>query len=97
LTPVYDLVNTTIVLVEPEEEFALELNGKKHGITKKDLIDYFGPEHCYVQKEKAVKILDSYLKKIPIFETWIQKSFLSKEMKEKYLKLLLKRAAILNK
>lgn len=95
LTPAYDLVNTTIALVEPEEELALELNGKKHGITRKDLIDYFAPEHCDVQKEQAIRILDSYLKQIPTFEAWIQKSFLSKEMKEKYVKLILERAAIL--
>ena len=87
--------NTTIALVEPQEELALELNGKKHGITRKDLIDYFAPEHCYVKKEQAIKILDSYLRQIPTFETWVQKSFLSKEMKEKYIKLILDRAAIL--
>ncbi len=95
LTPAYDLMNTTIALVEPQEELALELNGKKHGITRKDLIDYFAPEHCYVKKEHAIKILDSYLKQIPTFESWVQKSFLSKEMKEKYMKLILDRAAIL--
>jgi serine/threonine-protein kinase HipA len=95
LTPAYDLVNTTIALVEPQEELALELNGKKHGIKRKDLIDYFAPEHCYVQKEHAINILDSYLKQIPIFESWIKRSFLSKEMKEKYMKLILERAAIL--
>jgi serine/threonine-protein kinase HipA len=95
LTPAYDLMNTTIALVEPQEELALELNGKKHGITRKDLIDYFAPEHCYVKKEHAIKILDSYLKQIPTFESWVQKSFLSKEMKEKYMKLILDRAAII--
>ncbi len=95
LTPAYDLVNTTIALVEPQEELALELNGKKHGITRKDLIDYFAPAHCNVKKEQAIKILDSYLKQIPTFETWVQKSLLSKEMKGKYMKLILDRAAIL--
>jgi serine/threonine-protein kinase HipA len=96
LTPVYDLVNTTIALVEPQEELALELNGKKRGLTKKDFIDYFAPEHCYIEKEKAVEILDSYLQLIPLFEVWIKKSFLSEELKKKYSKVLLQRAAILS-
>lgn len=95
LTPAYDLVNSTIALVEPQEELALELNGKKRGITKKDLIDYFAIGHCYLGRPLAEKILDSYLKKIPEFEIWISKSFLSSEMKKKYLNLVHARAKIL--
>ena len=88
MTPVYDIVNTSIALVEPQEQLALELKGRKHGITRKDLIDYFGPELCGVKKELGEKNLDSYLKQIPSIAIWITKSFLSEEMKEKYLEVI---------
>ncbi len=97
LTPAYDLVNTTIALVDPQEQLALELNGKKHGITRRDLVEYFAPEHCYITTVEAEKILSSYLKEIPNFESWIKRSFLSQEMKENYWKVIQERASILNK
>ena len=92
LTPVYDLVNTTVALVGANEEFALELNGKKHGLTKKDLIDYFGVEHCLLLKSQAEKIVTDQLALVPEFKQWIDRSFLSKEMKDNYHKLLNARA-----
>lgn len=95
LTPVYDLVNSTIALADPQEEMALELNGKKKGFRRKDFIDYFGPEHCYVPVDRGSKILGELLELVPTYEEWIGKSFLSKEMKDKYFQILRRRANIL--
>lgn len=95
LTPVYDLVNSTIALADPQEELALELNSKKKGLKRSDFIDYFGPEHCYVPKDRGEKILKDLLNQVPTFEEWVKKSFLSDEMKKKYLYLLRQRAQIL--
>jgi serine/threonine-protein kinase HipA len=92
LTPVYDLVNTTIAMADPQEEIALELNGKKRKLTKADFIEYFGPEHCYLSQKESEKILDDFLKLVPTFHDWIAKSFLSNEMKLAYSNLLNSRA-----
>jgi serine/threonine-protein kinase HipA len=92
LTPVYDLVNSSIAFEDAKEEMALELNGKKHGFVKNDFIKYFGPECCYVSKERSEKILNQLLSKVPIFEDWIKRSFLTKGMQEKYSALLKERA-----
>ena len=91
LTPLYDVLNSTIALPEAQEELALELNGTKRKLTKADFIDYFAPEHCYVPKTKAIKILYELLDLIPIFEIWIRKSFLTKHMQDKYLDVLRER------
>lgn len=96
LTPAYDLVNSTILLPNPEEELALELNGKKKGLKRSDFIDYFGPDHCYVPKDRGEKMLKDLVTQVPTFEEWIKKSFLSKEMKDKYIQLLSMRAKILS-
>lgn len=92
LTPAYDLVNSTIAMVEPKEEFALELNGKKHGFVRSDFIDYYASESCYIPKPRAEKILESFIKLIPEYQAWIQNSFLSEEMKRNYVNLVVERA-----
>ena len=92
LTPAYDLVNTTIAMVDPKEEMALELNGKKHGFIRSDFISYFAAKHCYLSQQQAEKILGEYLNLIPEFQRWIGMSFLSDEMKRRYNELLLERA-----
>ena len=92
LTPVYDLLNTTIAMPAAEEELALELNQKKREFNRSDFIEYFGPEHCYIKKEKGNEILQELLSKVATFETWIDHSFLSEGMKEKYKILLHERA-----
>lgn len=92
LTPAYDLVNTTIALVEAQEEMALELNEKKHGFIREDFVDYFGVEHCLLLKSQAEKIVTEILKCLPEFQNWVKKSFLSEEMQEKYLAVLAERS-----
>lgn len=96
LTPVYDLVNTTIALVEPKEELALELNGKNSNFSREDFIDYFGPEHCYLSKETGGRILSEIISKKEKIEIWVKKSFLSETMKESYLQVVKKRMKVLS-
>lgn len=92
LTPMYDLLNTTVAMAAPEEEMALELGEKKRGFKRGDFIEYFGPHHCYISQERGENILLELLGKVPVFEEWIEKSFLSLEMKEKYKQLIQERA-----
>jgi serine/threonine-protein kinase HipA len=88
LSPVYDLLNTTIAIPNPIEELALPLRAKKRKITKSDLIDYFGIEKLRLS-ERVIKNAVSQLKAMSSeWEKLIKTSFLSDNMQDKYMKLL---------
>ncbi|MDQ2994468.1 MAG: type II toxin-antitoxin system HipA family toxin, partial [Pseudomonadota bacterium] len=69
---------------------ALPLNGKKNNISRKDIVDYWGE-----RMELTSKIIDAELTKIsiamPKWNALIDVSFLSEEMKKRYLNLLTER------
>jgi len=88
LSPCYDLVNSTIVLKEQDEEIALPLKGKKKHFTRNILVDYFGIERCELTEKSIEKVLKTISLAIPKWKTLIDISFLSKDMKGKYLDLL---------
>ncbi|MCF8241652.1 MAG: HipA domain-containing protein [Melioribacteraceae bacterium] len=90
-SPLYDLVNTTIVLKNAQEEIALPIRGRKNNLNKSDLVDYFGKEICGLNdtiRNQTLAKFDS------VFEDWlklIDVSFLSKEKKESYYSLISER------
>lgn len=91
LSPVYDLLNTTIAIPNPIEELALPLRAKKNKITKSDFIDYFGTERLGLNEiiiDKAVSRLQSVSAE---WESIIRTSFLSKNIQDKYIQLLSER------
>ena len=88
LSPCYDLVNSTIVLKEQDEEIALPLKGKKKHLTRNVLVNYFGIERCELTEKSIEKVLETISLEIPKWKTLIDISFLSKVMKGKYLDLL---------
>ena len=88
LSPCYDLVNSSIVLKEQAEEIALPLNGKKKHLTRNILVNYFGIERCKLTEKSIEKVLETITLAIPKWKALIDISFLSKEMKDKYLDLL---------
>ncbi len=91
LSPVYDLLNTTIAIPNPIEELALPLSAKKNKITKADLVDYFGEERLGLNERVIDKALSSLEAVSAGWGKIIEISFLSAGMKEKYLKLLTER------
>ncbi|MBS4032951.1 MAG: HipA domain-containing protein [Ignavibacterium sp.] len=95
LTPFYDLINTTISLVNPVEEIALPLKGKKNKLSRNIIVEYWGKERLQLNNQ----VIDQALNSIEVkFERWtelINKSFLSEQMKEKYILLLTERRNIL--
>jgi len=95
LSPCYDLVNSTIELKEQDEEIALQLKGKKKHLTRNILVSYFGIEKCELTEKSIEKVLEIISLAIPKWKTLINISFLSKEMKGKYLDLLDGRLIIL--
>jgi serine/threonine-protein kinase HipA len=93
LSPAYDLVNTTIVVSRPEEEFALPLNGKKNRLKRQDMVDYFGRERLGLTARVLDKILENFVRVRTVWEALIDISFLSPLMKEKYSQVLADRYA----
>ncbi|PLX69415.1 MAG: type II toxin-antitoxin system HipA family toxin [Denitrovibrio sp.] len=91
LSPVYDLLNTTIAIPNPIEELALPLRAKKNKITKADIIDYFAVERLGLNDKVITKAIDQLQSASSEWGTIIEASFLSESMQDKYLKLLIER------
>jgi serine/threonine-protein kinase HipA len=95
LSPAYDFLNSTIVLVNPLEEFALPIHGKKRKITKNDLVHYYAHEKLMLSKAVVQEVLDLYASVLSEWQLLIEKCFLSEELKVKYLEVLNQRSKVL--
>lgn len=95
LSPAYDLLNTTIVVPRTQEEIALPISGKKRNLTAKVLINYFGKERMKLNDTIISQVLNKINLELSNWEKLITVSFLSNEMKEKYLELMHRRKAII--
>ena len=93
LTPAYDLVNTTIVLPRAEEELALPLNARKNKLRREDFLDYFARGRLGLTERVIDKMLAEFRKVRPEWRVLVGISFLSDEMKDKYLNILDERFA----
>jgi serine/threonine-protein kinase HipA len=89
LSPAYDLLNVAIVNPEDKEELALTIAGKKKKITKENLID-FGSTLSLSNKQIS-SVFKRFQKNKKQSLLMIENSFLSEEMKIRYIDLLLKR------
>ncbi|MEZ7498659.1 HipA domain-containing protein [Flavobacterium sp. Arc3] len=88
LTPVYDFLNSTISIKNPEEEIALTLRGKKSNLKAADFVDYYAKERLQLNEKTIAAILLQMKKATPKWKELLEISFLTDEMKEKYLELL---------
>ena len=88
LTPIYDFLNSSIAIKNPEEEIALTLKGKKSNLKATDFVDYYAKERLQLNDKTTTTILEQMHNTIPKWKELLEISFLSDEMKEKYLKLL---------
>lgn len=86
MAPAYDLLNVAIILPDDKEELALTLEGKKKKLSKENFIR-LGKSLDLTDKqiEGAFKRL---IKNKPKAMEWIEKSFLSVNMKTAYTKML---------
>lgn len=87
LSPMYDLVNSSIVM-KAEEELALPLKGRKNNLRKSILIDYFAAERLGLNQNVIMETLQEFKRLIPEWKKMINESFLSQEMQNKYVELL---------
>jgi serine/threonine-protein kinase HipA len=88
LCPAYDLVASELVVEGDDEDLALNLNGKKKKIKKKDF--EIAMADAGLNQKVIENIFKKYKKLLPKWSKFIEESFLSKSMKEEY-KLLLDR------
>jgi serine/threonine-protein kinase HipA len=95
LSPAYDLLNTTILLSNSQDELALPLNGKKRHLTKKDFLVYFGRERLGLNDAVVELTMAELQKTFPEWERLIEISFLSDEMKDAYRALVRKRIQVI--
>lgn len=82
LTPAYDLLSTTIVIPEDDEELALTLNGKKKKIKREDF------EKAMLDSGMDEKSISNIFKKfenvLPKWYNILSESFLPSEQQKKY-------------
>ena len=88
LAPIYDFLNSTIAIKNPDEEIALTLKGKKNNLKASDFIAYYAKDRLQLNEKTVATILDQIKKATPKWKELLEISFLSDEMKEKYLELL---------
>jgi len=93
LSPAYDLLSTKLLIPKDKEDLALPMNGKKSNFKKKDF-DLFASQ-LGINEAALRKIYERFGDSFSEMNELINKSFLSKEMKEKYIALLDERRKII--
>lgn len=91
LAPAYDLLNSTIALKNPKEEMALPIRGKRSGLTRKDLFNYFASERLQINERVLSEKIERFRAVVPMWNQLIADSFLSPEKKAAYAALLAER------
>lgn len=86
LAPAYDLLNVAIVNLGDKEELALTLQGKKSNLNRIHF-ETFGKGLGLTDKQIQSVFNRFYKKRTDAIE-WVEKSFLSQPMREKYIDLL---------
>lgn len=101
LSPAYDFLNTTIAYValgktlSEIEEIALPLRGKKRALTRAIWTDYFAVERLNLNSKTINDILSHFSNVLSEWNAMINVSFLSEDMRARYLDLLEQRSHIL--
>lgn len=94
LAPAYDMVASALVVKGDEEELALNFNGKKRKLKRKDFDAVLASFTALEEKT----ILNMYARFSAAMESWmqlIQNSFISKPLQQQYMELIEQRAASL--
>jgi serine/threonine-protein kinase HipA len=92
ISPAYDLVNSTLALAgAAKEEVALPIRGKRSKLTRNDLVEYF-PSYLKLQDKLVADVMGDFKNCLPTWKELIGISFLKKDSKEKYVRLLEERA-----
>ena len=90
LSPAYDLLSTLLVLSD-EEESALTINGKKNRLKRTDFDSV--AKSLQINEKTVAAIYQRFAKILPAWQQWIERSFLSAEMKKQYSDLIIAKLA----
>lgn len=91
LCPAYDLVASELVVEGDDEDLALNLNGKKKKIKKRDF--EVAMTGAGLDQKVMENIFNKYKKLIPKWRELIKQSFLGESMKVEYKEMLNRKAA----
>jgi serine/threonine-protein kinase HipA len=91
LSPAYDLLPVNIIIPEDPEELALQLNGKKSNLRRKNFLAF--AENAGIARNAAEAMLRDQLKKLPKWEKMCEESLLPNKMKQELSDLMSWRAA----
>jgi serine/threonine-protein kinase HipA len=94
LSPVYDLLNSTMIL-DSGEELALPLKGKKNKLGREDFLDYFAKERLGLMDKAISRTIHELEGAFPLWLDLLGRSFLSDKRKAMYRSLLDRRARAL--
>jgi len=94
LCPAYDLVASELVVEGDDEELALNLNGKKKKLKKKDFKSAMATSK--INTKASENIFEKFIHIKPMWDEIIDKSFLSKEMKKQYVEMIESKLKLLN-
>lgn len=89
LSPAYDLLSTALVIHSDWEESALTINGKRNRLQLKDFNAL--AKSLKINAKSLQAIYKRFNKVLPKWFSFIQQSFLSKEMQTNYIELITKR------
>ena len=89
LSPAYDLVNVAIANPKDTEELALTLSGRKSKLQLKDFMS--SAATMGLEPNVMLRLIDNMHKALPKWESLIQRSFLSDEMKDLYSQIITSR------
>jgi len=94
LSPAYDLLSTALVNPKDDEDLALNLNGKKKKLKRKDFESAF--DNSKLDAKQQINIFRKMEKAKPSWFECIQSSFLSLNFKNQYIQLIEDRFAQLS-
>jgi serine/threonine-protein kinase HipA len=93
MAPAYDLVNSTLVIANAQEELALPIRDKKSKLTKNDLLNYFAVERLNINTRVLADIIERFRSAFEKWDSLIAASFLSSQRKNQYADILAERKA----
>jgi len=94
MSPVYDLLNSTII-IDSGEELALPLNGKKNKLGREDFMDYFARERLGLTDKAISRAIRELEGSYSLWMDLLGRSFLTDQRKAMYRSMLDRRAGTL--
>lgn len=91
LSPVYDIVNSRLVLPEEKEDMCLSIQGKKNRLSHEDFVRL--SEHFGLTRKQADNSFSRLNELKPTIESMIGTSFLKESLKDTFLEIFRERTA----